>query len=68
MLELSNKLQKVKHSFMNKFLCVTADNYVTPSAYSTKYKNTKEVKSNFRICSPAHSNLKLTRKHHYYLF
>ena len=43
MLELSNKLQKVKRSFMNKFLCVIADNYVTPSAYSTKYKSTKKV-------------------------
>ena len=43
MLELSNKLQKVKRSFMNKFLCVIANNYITPSAYSTKYKSTKKV-------------------------
>ena len=41
MLELSNKLHKVKRSFMNNFSCVIANNYVTPSSYSTKYKQTR---------------------------
>ena len=42
MLELSNKLHKVKRSFGNKFLCVISDNCIIPSAYSMKYKTTKK--------------------------
>ena len=42
MLELSNKLQKVKCSFLNKFLCIMAYNCVTPGNYSTKSKRTEK--------------------------
>ena len=65
MLELSNKLHKVTCFLLNQFLCIIAYNCITLGTSSIKSKRTKKFKSNFRICFPGQSKLKLRTKHPY---